>query len=154
MALESLIFSKRTTVLMSSLLLIVVAYIDYITGNELSLSAFYLLPISLVALNLGKPPGIFVAIISAGVETMVQILWGGFYYSSVLIHFWNMGILMAIYIAIAVLVSSLNDAYKREKGLARRDFLTGVNNWQSLLNWRKERSKGPKDIKPTLLWLI
>ena len=150
MAIERLHFSKRTSVIIFLLSLIPIAYIDYISGNELLLSAFYLLPVSLVALNLGKPLGIFAGVISAVVETMVQILEGGFYYSSVLIHFWNMGILMAIYIVIAVLVSSLNDAYKKEKGLARKDFLTGTNNWQAFAELAEREVERSKRYKTNL----
>ena len=150
MAIERLHFSKRTSVIIFLLSLIPIAYIDYISGNELLLSAFYLLPVSLVALNLGKPLGIFAGVISAVVETMVQILEGGFYYSSVLIHFWNMGILLAIYIVIAVLVSSLNDAYKKEKGLARKDFLTGTNNWQAFAELAEREVERSKRYKTNL----
>jgi diguanylate cyclase (GGDEF)-like protein len=130
--------------------MILIGYVDFITGNELSLSAFYLLPVSLVALNAGKPMGILVAVISACGETMVQILWGGFYYSSVLIHFWNMGILMALYIVIAVLVSSLSAAYQRERGLARRDFLTGIHNWQSFVELAEREVERAKRFKTNL----
>ena len=150
MAIERLQFSKRISVTISFVSLILIGYADYITGNELLLSAFYLLPVSLVALNAGKPMGILAAVVSAVVETMVQLLWGGFYYSNVLIHFWNMGILMTIYIVIAVLVSSLSDAYERERGLARRDFLTGIHNWQSFVELAEREVERAKRFKTNL----
>ncbi len=147
---EHLNFSKTTSVILSSVSLILIGYVDFMTGNELSLSAFYLLPVSLVALNAGRPMGILAAVISAVVETTVQLLWGGFYYSNVVIHFWNMGILMAIYIVIAVLVSSLSEAYKRERGLARRDFLTGIHNWQSFVELAEREVERAKRYKTNL----
>ena len=150
MVIEHIKFPKITSVIISLVSLILIGYLDFITGNELSLSAFYLLPVSLVALNVGKPMGILAAVISAVVETTVHILWGGFYYSNVLIHFWNMGILMAIYIVIAALVSSLSDAYRRESGLARRDFLTGIHNWQSFVELAEREVERAKRLKTNL----
>jgi K+-sensing histidine kinase KdpD len=110
-----LTFSKRTAAIFALITLCLTGYVDYITGYEFSLTAFYLLPISLVALHFSRPIGIFAAVISATVQTVVNILAGGFYYSRVMFHFWNMIILMAIYVVIAVLISSLIDAYRNEQ---------------------------------------
>lgn len=110
--------------------IIVIGYIDYLTGNQLMLSVFYLLPISLAALKMGTSMALVVAVISAGVESFVNIWAGGFYGSSILIHYWNSGILLIIYIYIAVLVSSLREAHERERESARKDYLTGLSNFQ------------------------
>jgi diguanylate cyclase (GGDEF)-like protein len=128
---EALKFSRKAGTAIALLSLLVVGYADFITGHELSLSAFYLLPISFVALRFGRLAGVLTAVISAVMETSVHILWGGFYYSRVLIHFWNMGVLMTIYIVIALLISSLVKAYDKERVSARKDFLTGIGNWQA-----------------------
>jgi len=109
---------------------IVVGSIDYLTGNQLLLSVFYLLPISLAALKIGTPMALIVAVISAGVESVVNIWAEGFYGSSILVHFWNTGILLIIYMYIAVLVSSLRKAHERERESARKDYLTGISNFQ------------------------
>ena len=107
--------SKKTSAIFAFVSLFVIGYVDYMTGRELSLSAFYLLPISLVALQFNRSVGIFTAAISAIAETTVNIFAGGFYYSHALFHFWNMAILMAIYIFVAVLLSKMRDAYKMEQ---------------------------------------
>ncbi len=113
MNLKHLHFSKKVTAIIAFVLLALTGYIDFRTGNELSLSVFYLLPVSLVALNAGKTMGIYTAVISAVVETAVQ-LWGGYRYSTLWILFWNTGILMAIYILLAVLAASFKHAYEKE----------------------------------------
>ena len=110
--------------------LMVIGYFDYLTGNQLMLSVFYLLPISLAALKIGTFSALITAVVSAGVESVVNIWAGGFYGSSVLVHLWNTGILLGIYIYIAVLVSSLRKAHTREREGARKDYLTGINNFQ------------------------
>lgn len=115
MDIKLLTFSKRTAAIFALVSLCLIGYVDYITGHEFYLSAFYLLPISLVALNFSRPIGISAAVISAIVETTSNILGGGFYYSHPLFHFWNMTILMAIYIVVATLISFLRDAYERER---------------------------------------
>lgn len=115
MSIKLLAFSKRTSAIFAFISLFIIGYLDYITGHEFYLSAFYLLPVALVALKFSRSIGISAAIISAIVETTVNILGGGFYYSHPLIHFWNMAILMAIYIVVATLISFLRDAYEREQ---------------------------------------
>ncbi len=124
--------------------LVVIGYVDYLTGNQLMLSVFYLLPISLAALKIGTSMALLVAAISAGVESVVNILAAGYYGSSVVVHFWNTGILLLIYTYIAVLVSTLRKAHERERESARKDFLTGISNFQGfkeLAEREIERSK-------------
>lgn len=110
--------------------LIFIGFIDYLTGNELMLSVFYLLPISLAALKVGTPMALILAVISAAVESVVNIWAAGFYGSSIVVHFWNTGILLLIYIYIAVLVSTLRRAHEGERERARKDYLTGIRNFQ------------------------
>jgi len=111
-------FSKRTAAIFAFVSLFLIGYIDYITGYEFSVSAFYLLPISLVALKFSRSLGILVAAISAILETTVNLLAGGFYYSHPLFHFWNMGIHMVIFIVFAVLLATLRGLYKMEQDKA------------------------------------
>jgi signal transduction histidine kinase len=115
MDIKLLRLSKGTAATFALISLYIIGYVDYITGYEFSLSAFYLLPISLVALYFSRSVGILAAIISAILQTTVNILAGGFYYSRVMFHFWNMIILMAIYVLIAVLISTLMNIYRREQ---------------------------------------
>jgi light-regulated signal transduction histidine kinase (bacteriophytochrome) len=114
MNIRLLSFSRTKSAIFAVVLLCSIGYVDYRTGHELSLSAFYLLPISLIALQFSRSVAIFAAALSAIMETMVHIL-GGFYYSHPLFHFWNMAIHMAIYIVIAVLLSTLKNTYKMER---------------------------------------
>ena len=57
---------------------------------------------------------------------------------------------MTIYIVIAGLVSSLSDAYNRERGLARSDFLTGIHNWQSFVELAEREVERAKRYKTNL----
>lgn len=121
---------RNTWAIFASSGLIVIGYIDYLTGNQLMFSVFYLLPISLAALKIGTSMALIVAVISAGVESSVNIWAGGYYGSSISVHYWNTGILLIIYIYIAALVSSLCKTHERERESARKDYLTGISNFK------------------------
>jgi diguanylate cyclase (GGDEF)-like protein len=125
--------SKRISTIIIIIGIIIVGYFDYVTGNELMFSVFYLLPISLAALNLGKTMALIIAILSAAVESEVYLISGKFQYSSMMVHYWNTGILLMIYLYIAMLVSSLKKANEREKATAGEDSLTGIANWRGFL---------------------
>jgi diguanylate cyclase (GGDEF)-like protein len=103
-----------------------VAYLDYITGVELSFSLFYLLPISLLAWAVRERFGLVIAFLSAGIWLVVDILSGN-RYSSVFTHIWNAIIRLGFFL-LPVFMIRLNRAMQREKALARVDFLTGVLN--------------------------
>lgn len=110
-----LTFSKHIAAILALVSLCVIGFVDYITGHEFSVSAFYLLPISLIALNFSRPAAVFFAALVAILEAMINMLGGGYYYSRVIFHYWNTVILAVIYVVIAVLISSLRDAYRREQ---------------------------------------
>ncbi|MDA8157116.1 MAG: GGDEF domain-containing protein [Actinomycetota bacterium] len=140
---------KGMAVIVSLAALALIGYLDNITGNELSLSAFYLLPIAVITMNFNKAAGVLAAIASAVVQLMVHVVWGGFFYPP-LITFWNMGILMAIYIIISLLLSSLKVAVRQERENARKDFLTGIANWQAFIELAERELERAKRFKCAL----
>lgn len=103
-----------------------VAYLDYVTGLELSFSLFYLLPISLLAWTVSERFGLAVAVVSAIIWQIVEIL-AGVRYSSVFPYVWNSIIRLGFFF-LPVLIIRLNRAMQREQALARTDFLTGALN--------------------------
>jgi diguanylate cyclase (GGDEF)-like protein len=106
-----------------------VAYLDYITGVELSFSLFYLLPISLLAWTVRERFGLVIAFLSAGIWLMVDV-WSGNRYSSVLPYIWNTIVRLGFFL-LPVFMIRLNRAMQHEQALARTDFLTGVLNVRS-----------------------
>ena len=103
-----------------------VAFLDYITGVELSFSLFYLLPISLIAWTVSERFGLVVAFISAVIWQAVDF-WSGARYSFEFAYIWNAIVRLGFFM-LPVFMIRLNRAMEREKALARTDFLTGALN--------------------------
>jgi diguanylate cyclase (GGDEF)-like protein len=121
--------SKPAWVGLGFLLLGGVAFLDYITGVELSFSLFYLLPISLLAWTVSERFGLVMAFLSAGIWQTVDV-WSGIKYSSVFPYVWNTVIRLGFFL-LPVFMIRLNRAVQHEQALARTDFLTGVLNARS-----------------------
>lgn len=106
-----------------------VAYLDYITGIELSLSLFYLLPISLIAWTVSERYGLVFAFLSSGIWLAVDF-WSGTRYSNGFAYVWNSVVRLGFFM-LPVFMIRLNRAMEHEQALARTDFLTGVLNTRS-----------------------
>ncbi len=118
--------SKPIWVVLGLCLLAIVAFLDYITGTELSFSVFYLLPVSLIAWAVGARPGVGAALLSDGIWVLVDIATSG-RPDNWLLYAWNAGIRFSFFV-MPVLIIRLNIAMQRERIFARTDFLTGVLN--------------------------
>ncbi|MCB4757514.1 MAG: PAS domain-containing sensor histidine kinase [Elusimicrobia bacterium] len=85
----SLFLHSRPIIAVASLFLIAcVGFIDYHTGNELTISIFYLVPIFWGTWFIGRYAGIFLSIVSVVVEMWV-LYKDGIFYSHPLIFYWN-----------------------------------------------------------------
>lgn len=105
----------------------VLGILDYLTGNEIAFSLFYLLPILLVTLSVNEMTGFFMAILSAQV-LMTAELAAGQRYSHWIIYVWNVLIRMGLFSFFAFLVSALRESHREEQQAARTDFVTGAVN--------------------------
>ena len=112
----------------SSLALVVLVGIgDYASGPEIAFSFFYVAPVLLAAWTVGRPVGIFFALLSSFSYALTDILSrdGS---SDSWIPFWNFGVRTGTFLTIAMLASMLNRALQHERELARVDPMTGVAN--------------------------
>ena len=131
------------TIVAGSTLVAAIGILDYLTGYELSFSAFYLLPIFAFAWLLGRWGGIGGALASAAVRTLADVL-GGHAYSYVSYAAWNAVMRLALFLVVARLISILKDHVDHERNLARIDHLTGAANKRAfveLLKAEAERSR-------------
>ena len=105
-----------------------VAFLDYITGVELSFSLFYLLPIALISWAISERLGLVFAILSSCVWILVD-LWSGDSNraANLFAYMWNATARLGFFL-LPVFMIRLNRAMEHEKTLARTDFLTGALN--------------------------
>ena len=102
-------------------------FLDYLTGNEITLSLFYLIPIVLVTWAGGHKTGLFMSFISSLILLGAEIA-AGQTYSNPLFYFLNTLVRALFYIVVVYLVAELQKARREEQQAARTDFVTGAVN--------------------------
>jgi hypothetical protein len=68
--------------------LMVMAYVDYVTGNDLIFSAAYILPVALCAWYFGRV-AVWLMSIAGGLTSMVVDIYSGHAYAQFLAKYWN-----------------------------------------------------------------
>jgi hypothetical protein len=97
--------SKTLIVLASWLLVVVLGYLDFKTGYELSLAIFYLVPIAVTSWVVGRKAGILTAFACAG-TWLYSDLAAGHRYSSHFLTVWNAGWRLGFFLIVASLLAS------------------------------------------------
>lgn len=111
----------------AALLALLVAGADLLTGSEISLSLFYLIPIVLVAWVRGERAGQVMAAACAGLWFLEDFLAGPGY-STRFVLMWNIATRLAIFLLVLALLARLHEHLLSESKLARTDYLTGALN--------------------------
>jgi diguanylate cyclase (GGDEF)-like protein len=126
--LESLdMMPKFVMTLFGVLLTLVIGYLDWITGTEISLSFFYVLPVMLIAWFEGGTAAAAIALFCTVIWLAADLL-SGLVYSNFAVAFWNGIMRMGIFLIVAYSFSTIKKLLKRESEQARIDYLTRVSN--------------------------
>jgi signal transduction histidine kinase len=104
--------SKPFLITLGLMLIFSVGVADYITGAELSISIFYLLPISIGTWFLSRRVGFLLSIISSTVGLVTDIV-AGHTYSHPVIVYWNNAVQMGFFIIIVFILTELKIEYER-----------------------------------------
>jgi diguanylate cyclase (GGDEF)-like protein len=115
--------SAAALVTQGLMMVVLIGTVDYLTGNEFSVFIFYLLPVFMVTLGAGRNSGLGMAAASTGAWLIADILSAG-RYSYSMATYWNAIVRLAFFSVMVI----LQDAFWRERNLARTDFLTSLNN--------------------------
>jgi diguanylate cyclase (GGDEF)-like protein len=119
---------SNAVILLEGLMLIAtIGLLDFVTGDEIAFSVFYVLPISLIAWFVNSRLGLLASTISAVVWLGADVATHD-PYSNQFIPVWNSLIRLAFFVIITFLLSALRKALQRESDLARIDHLTGAAN--------------------------
>jgi diguanylate cyclase (GGDEF)-like protein len=108
-------------------LVALVGVFDYLTGLEISVSVFYLAPVTLAAWYGGRRDGRVLALVASLVWSAVDLLAGyGLGHLAILV--WDTAVHFVFLVFSALLLEALRNRLADEQRLARRDPLTGVLN--------------------------
>jgi signal transduction histidine kinase len=97
-------------------LMLLVGIIDYASGTELSISIFYLLPISLVTWFINRKTGVVLSIAGVIIWHLVDFA-AGHVYSHPAISYWNSLVQLNIFFVTVFILSALKIAYSRKMQL-------------------------------------
>jgi signal transduction histidine kinase len=99
-------------------LFLIIGFADYLTGTEMSLSVFYLIPISFVGWYIGRTAGILMSIASAATISLEYYLSGQSINTAahLLVETWNLALILGFFIVVTLLLSKLKENIsEREK---------------------------------------
>lgn len=120
---------------------------DYATGEEISFSIFYLLPVGITTWFVGRNTGLFFATISA-ISWLAADLFGGHLYSHPAIPYWNMLVRFGFFLIVLIILSRLKGTYEHVKALSRVDPLTGVLNAKGVSEPSERRDRTGPQVRP------
>jgi diguanylate cyclase (GGDEF)-like protein len=119
--------SRFFWILIGCALIAGVGLLDFLTGDEVAFSLFYLIPIALLTWLAGWRLGIAASIVSALVWLGTDIASGQPYLPATL-YAWNTFIVLGFFVIVVLLLSALREALEHERELAHTDYLTGAVN--------------------------
>ena len=119
--------SKAVYFLLAILGTLLIGVIDYLTGVEIRVFPLYFFPLVLAACNLGKSGALTIAGLSA-VVWLAAMYYGGRIYSHAYIWPINFVTQGSTFLVVALLMTNVKGALKRERSLSRVDALTGLAN--------------------------
>jgi diguanylate cyclase (GGDEF)-like protein len=119
--------SQAAILAMGSLFIAVLGVIDYVTGPDLSLFIFYLVPVSLATWFSGSGAGIALSVLSAVAWSLADILdvHPG---RNAAIPYWNLFTELSFFFVASSVLAGLRSSMEREQKLGRLDYLTGAVN--------------------------
>lgn len=100
---------------------------DYLTGNEITFSLFYLAPIVLVTWTVSRNVGLIASFLSA-LTLLVAEIAAAQAYSHPIVYGWNTFFRAAFYVIVTYLMAELQKARREEQLAARTDFVSGAAN--------------------------
>lgn len=120
--------APRSALVISVVLLAVVGALDYVLVPQLSLSFFYLIPISTAAWFSGRRAGIGLSLLGGVIAGLEDVLQQQAAPAPLPFLLWQTISRLAFFLVVGILVAALRAALDRERILARTDYLTGLAN--------------------------
>jgi len=109
---------KRLYLPISIILIVIISYLDYMTGYEISFSIFYTIPIILITWQKNIRYGIVFSVVSGIIWLLVDYL-SGHKYSHWSMNYWNGFVELLFFIIIVFLIDKIKILIIREKKITR-----------------------------------
>ncbi|MGC8729583.1 MAG: sensor histidine kinase [Elusimicrobiales bacterium] len=109
---------KYKYIAISSIIILIISYLDFITGYEVSFSIFYTIPIIIITWNLGIKTGILFSFISAVMWFSIDYLTGH-RYSHWSINYWGGVVELSFYLLITYLLNKVKTLLEKEKEITK-----------------------------------
>ncbi|MBD3346945.1 MAG: diguanylate cyclase [Chitinivibrionales bacterium] len=109
------------------ILVVVLGFVDYLTGYRFDFSLIYLIPVLLVAWFIGRWQGFTLAAFSA-IIWLIADKTAGHDYGGAFYPFWNMITRLLFFSLTSLFLSGVRHSLVKEEELSRIDALTGIMN--------------------------
>jgi len=100
--------SRAAAIAVALVLTIFIGFFDYATGAQISLSAFYLIPVTIAAWFVGIRFGLFVAAACAGVWVAGNVANGDDEFTTLFLACWNGGVQLVSNVVVVITVASIH----------------------------------------------
>jgi diguanylate cyclase (GGDEF)-like protein len=120
--------------------------LDHLLGPFLSSTIFYLIPITLMAINGTLMRSMIISFIAA-LLSLAPDIYSGQIYDSNWIYLWNFTVRIAIFMLISKMIHSSISQSKFYRALANKDDLTGILNRRGFLEKAQEELNRAKRFK-------
>lgn len=108
--------SKQNLIILGLVLVVLLGVVDFFTGNELEVTIFYLLPISIVAWFVERRYAVLISILATVMWFSANEL-NGSTYSHPAIFAWNTALLLGFFLIITYALSALRQSLHRQDEL-------------------------------------
>jgi signal transduction histidine kinase len=99
-------YPRPVYAVLAVILTLVVGYVDFITGYEISMSVFYLLGVMMAVWYVSRGFGIFISVLSVLVNEVANFA-GGANFSHLLVPIWNGVVLLGFYLVAAFTLANV-----------------------------------------------
>lgn len=111
----------------ASIISCIIGYVDYITGQEIVLTIFYLIPVVLAVWYSGLFQGLVISFFCSFIWNYIEIK-SGVKYLNLGILYWDTFVLFSFLILFAFLIDAVKKLLEKESHTAHTDYLTGIAN--------------------------
>ena len=119
--------SRTTILVLGSLFIAVLGVLDYVTGPDLSLFIFYLVPVAIATWFAGPSSGVALSVLSAVTWSLADILETHVGRNAA-VPYWNLFMELSFFFLASSVLAGLRSSMEREQKQGRIDYLTGAVN--------------------------